>query len=161
VAPSLEEARFRDLSERYRHHYLAREPEIPMFAGAVEMIDTLRAAGCLLGVATGKSRRGLDRALATTGLASRFDATRCADEGRPKPHPDMLLHLMERLGARPEETVMVGDTTHDIALARNAGAAALAVAYGAHAREALEISGASAVVESIAEVQAWLMKPRR
>src|SRR5512134_2594362 len=156
VAPGLVEARFRELSERYRHHYLAREPQIPLFRGAVELIDELRARGYRLGIATGKSRRGLDRALAATGLASRFDATRCADEGRSKPHPDMLLHLMDRLGVRPEETVMVGDTTHDVALARNAGADAVAVACGAHARAALDASGALATIASVLDLRDWL-----
>src|SRR3954471_20815536 len=95
VAPGLPQERHRDLALRYRHHYLARDPEIPLFDGVREMLDELDARGLLLAVATGKSRVGLDRALAQHGLAHRFIASRCADEGRPKPDPDMLLHLMD------------------------------------------------------------------
>ena len=104
-----------ELSARYREHYLARDPDIPLFAGARELLAELDAAGFLLGVATGKSRTGLDRALAQQGLGIMFVATRCADEGFSKPNPDMLLHLMERVGAEPGETLMIGDTTHDLA----------------------------------------------
>ena len=115
VAPDLPPERHPELVARYRHHYLARDAAIPLFAGVREMLAELDAAGYLLGVATGKSRAGLDRALAQHGIGGFFAATRCADEGFPKPHPDMLLHLMERVGAGPGETLMIGDTTHDLA----------------------------------------------
>ena len=85
------------------------------------MLAELDAAGFVLGVATGKSRAGLDHALAQHGIGACFAATRCADEGFPKPHPDMLLRLMEQVGVGPGETLMIGDTTHDLLLARNAG----------------------------------------
>lgn len=156
VAPALPVERHRELSARYRDHYLARDPEIPLFAGARELIDELRAHGFLLGVATGKSRVGLDRALAANGLGACFDATRCADEGRPKPHPDMLENLMARLGVAPAGTLMIGDTTHDLELARAAGVDALAVAYGAHARDGLAAAKPLATLHSIAELRAWL-----
>src|ERR1700757_2788873 len=135
VAPTLPLSEHPKLSERYRHHYLARDPEIPLFAGTREMLDDLDARGFLLAVATGKSRTGLARALAQQGLEHRFVASRCADEGFPKPHPDMLLALMERVGVEAAQTLMIGDTTHDLELARNAGVSALAVSYGAHAVE--------------------------
>src|SRR5436309_2991253 len=121
VAPRLAPERYRDLTLRYRHHYLGGDAGIPLFAGAREMLDELDAAGFLLAVATGKSRAGLIRALDQQSIAHRFVATRCADEGFPKPNPDMLLHLMDRVGADPRATLMVGDTTHDLDLARNAG----------------------------------------
>ena len=101
------------------------------------MLDELGRAGYFLAVATGKTRIGLDRVLLKNGLRTRFHATRCADEGFPKPHPDMLLHLMDRLDVAPEATLMIGDTTHDLELARNAGVTSVAVAYGAHDRRAL------------------------
>ena len=129
---------------------------IPLFAGVREMLTELDAAGYLLGVATGKSRAGLDRALDAAGGRHFFTATRCADEGFAKPHPDMLLHLMDRVGASPGETLMIGDTTHDLELARNAGVAALAVAYGAHPPEGLAQQRPLATVHSIAELRAWL-----
>jgi phosphoglycolate phosphatase len=156
VAPTLPAADYPRLSERYREHYLARDPEIPLFGGAREMLEELDARGFLLAIATGKSRVGLTRALTQQRLAHRFVASRCADEGFPKPHPDMLLALMDRCGVEPVETLMIGDTTHDLALARNAGASALAVAYGAHAAEGLAEFSPLATVASIAELAAWL-----
>ncbi len=156
VAPALPPARYGELTAHYRRHYLAREDDIPLFAGAAELLGELDAAGYLLAVATGKSRAGLTRVLVQNGLTTRFHATRCADEGFPKPHPDMLLHLMDRLGAAPGETLMIGDTTHDLELARNAGAAALAVAYGAHEADGLARLAPLATVHSIAEMRRWL-----
>jgi len=156
VAPDLPASRQPDLIARYRHHYLAQDSVIPLFAGARELLSDLDAAGFLLGVATGKSRAGLDRALAQQTLGHLFTATRCADEGFPKPHPDMLLRLMDRVGATPAETVMIGDTTHDLELARNAGVAALAVAYGAHEPQDLIEQQPLATLHSIAELRSWL-----
>jgi phosphoglycolate phosphatase len=98
----------------------------------------------------------LARALAQHGIADRFAASRCADEGSPKPHPDMLLALMDRLGAEPAETLMIGDTTHDLELARNAGVSALAVAYGAPPSEGLMAMEPLSTAHSVAELRAWL-----
>jgi phosphoglycolate phosphatase len=156
VAPMLPAERHSELVAHYRRRYLAAEQDIPMFKGAVELIAELDRAGYLLGVATGKSRMGLDRVLTKNGLATRFHATRCADEGRPKPHPDMLLHVMDRLGVAPEATLMIGDTTHDLLLARNAGVAAVAVTYGAHEREPLASLAPVGTVHSMAELAQWL-----
>jgi phosphoglycolate phosphatase len=156
VAPTLPAAEHPRLSERYRHHYLARDPEIPLFEGAREMLDELDARGFLLAIATGKSRVGLTRALTQQGLAHRFVASRCADEGFPKPHPDMLLSLMERCGTTPGETLMIGDTTHDLELARNAGANAVAVTYGAHGLDGLAGLSPLATLSSVQELRAWL-----
>ncbi len=156
VAPGLPREHWQTLADRYRHHYLSRDASIPLFDGVRELLDELDAAGFLLGIATGKSRVGLARALDQHGLSNRFTATRCADEGFPKPHPDMLLHLMDRVGARPAETLMIGDTTHDLELAKNAGAAAIAVAYGAHDLEGLARLAPLATVHSIDELRRWL-----
>jgi len=156
VAPGLTEGEARALAGHYRRHYLDGEAAIPLFGGAHELLSDLEHAGFLLGVATGKSRAGLDRALARNALAGRFHATRCADEGFPKPHPDMLLALMERLAVDPRDTLMIGDTTHDLDLARNAGACAIAVSYGAHPVEGLASRGPLATVGSVAELRRWL-----
>jgi phosphoglycolate phosphatase len=156
VAPALPAEDYPRLSERYREHYLARDPDIPLFGGAREMLDELDARGFLLAIATGKSRVGLARALAQQGLTHRFVASRCADEGFPKPHPDMLLALMDRCGVAPAETLMIGDTTHDLALARNAGAASLAVSYGAHDSDGFAEWSPLATVASIEELNTWL-----
>ncbi len=156
IAPHLPVARHVEMAARYRHHYLAREDAIPMFAGADKLLRELDDAGYLLAVATGKSRAGLDAVLAGNGLAGRFHATRCANEGQPKPHPDMLLHLMDVLATPATDTLMIGDTTHDLELARNAGTAALAVAYGAHSADGFAAYDPLATVESIAGLRAWL-----
>ena len=156
AVPDLPRDRYPDLVARYRHHYLARDPSIPLFVGVREMLAELGAAGFVLGVATGKSRAGLDHALAQHGIGGSFAATRCADEGFSKPHPDMLLRLMEQVGASPGETLMIGDTTHDLQLAHNAGAAALAVAYGAHAPAGLAEQRPLATLHSVPELRAWL-----
>lgn len=157
VAPALPLARHPELAARYRHHYLSRDPEIPLFPGARQLLDELATRGFLLAVATGKTRIGLDRALAAHDLASRFHATRCADEGRPKPHPDMLLRLMSQLDVEPTQTLMIGDTTHDLDLAHSAGAASIAVAYGAHHPLQLAAAKPLTTVHSIAELGAWLL----
>jgi phosphoglycolate phosphatase len=156
VAPSLPRERYQELSGHYRDHYVAREAAIMLFDGVREMLDELDAAGFMLAVATGKGRAGLDRALAHHGLGQRFFATRCADEGPPKPHRDMLQHLMDRAGVDPGATLMIGDTSHDLLLARNAGAAAVAVAWGAHPVDGLSQFDALATVHSVAELRIWL-----
>ena len=157
VAPGLSPDETRELAAQYRRHYLDREPAIPLFDGVPQLLADLDASGFLLAVATGKTRAGLDRAIAKNGLAGRFHATRCADEGFPKPNPDMLLAVMDRLGADPRDPLMLGDTTHDLDLARHAGAHALAVAYGAHPREGLAARDPLATVRSVAELRAWLV----
>jgi len=156
VAPTLPPERWSELTDRYRDRFLARDDEIVLFDGVREMLDELDAAGHLLAIATGKSRAGLARALAQQRIAGRFAATRCADEGFAKPHPDMLLHLMERTGVDAASTLMIGDTTHDLELARNAGAAAVAMTHGAHPPDALSRHAPLAAVDSIAALREWL-----
>lgn len=153
--PELRPAAYEDVADRYRFHYSALDREIPLFDGVPEMMADLAAAGFLLAVATGKSRRALDRALEATGLRSLFHATRCADETFSKPHPAMLLDLMHELGMEPARTLMVGDTTHDLEMARNARVAPVAVAYGAHSRESLDACAPLAVLDTVAALRAW------
>ena len=109
AAPELPRARYRELGERYRHHYFARAHEIVFFDGALAMLEALKARGHLLGVATGKSRRGLDDALNSSALRGMFDATRTADETASKPDPRMLIELMDEFQVPPGRTVMVGE----------------------------------------------------
>lgn len=156
LLPDLPETGYARLVERYRHYYLARDHEIPLFEGAAEVIRALVRAGFLLAVATGKSRQGLNRALASTGLADYFHASRCADECFSKPHPAMLREIMEELDTPPRRTLMIGDTTHDLQMAANAGVAGLAVAYGAHPRESLEAMSPVATLATFCELRQWL-----
>lgn len=143
--------------ERYRHHYLSRDHELNLFGGVESMLAELADAGFLLAIATGKSRLGLDRALRNTGLGPRFIASRCADECFSKPHPQMLEELMDQLMTPRERTLMIGDTTHDLLMARNAGVDSIGVAYGAHPRDQLEALAPRAIANEIAELHAWLM----
>ena len=154
--PRLSASDYPRLAERYRVHYLAGDHKVALFPGTGDALRFWRERGFRLAVATGKSRQGLDRALGTSGLAPCFHATRCADEGLAKPHPDMLLWLMGALCADPERTLMIGDTTHDLEMARQAGVPAVAVAYGAHPRDQLESLSPLACVGSMAELVEWL-----
>jgi phosphoglycolate phosphatase len=154
--PELAPSRYEDLAERYRHHFLSRDHELLLFDGVETLVEELARAEYRLAVATGKSRGGLDRALDGSGLRAHFHATRCADECHSKPHPQMLEELMDELGVTADTTLMIGDTTHDLLMARNAGAAALAVAYGAHPRDQLEAEAPLGCVGSIEELAAWL-----
>ena len=154
--PSLPREDYPRMVQRYRHHYLAGDHKLALFAGAAQGIQAMHAAGFSLGVATGKTRQGLDRSLEVSGLAVLFHASRCADEGLPKPHPDMLLYLMKALEVDPRRTLMIGDTTHDLEMARSAGVSALAVGYGAHTPASLEAHGPLACVMSFAELTGWV-----
>ncbi|MFT4171956.1 MAG: HAD-IIIA family hydrolase [Rhodocyclaceae bacterium] len=156
LAPTLPVADHPRLAERYRHHYLGQDIESDLFEGVPAFLAALREQGYSLAVATGKARRGLDRVLGHTGLAALFHATRCADETFSKPHPAMLLELMDVLFVEPARTLMIGDTTHDLQMARNAGVHSVALTHGAHPLEALEAESPLAIVDSIIQLQAWL-----
>ena len=156
AVPDLPEDDYPRMIERYRHHYLSRDHELTLFAGAGELIAELAADGFMLAVATGKSRLGLDRALKVSGLGPCFHDSRCADECHSKPHPQMLEELMDAFAVAPERTLMIGDTTHDLLMAKNAGVAALAVAYGAHPPEALDALEPLARLHAVEELRQWL-----
>ena len=154
--PGLAEDRYGQMVDRYRHHYLSRDHELRLFDGVERMIGELAASGVVLAIATGKSRLGLDRALKVSGLGPVFHSSRCADECFSKPHPQMLHELLEEFAVAPGEAVMIGDTTHDLQMAANAGVDSVAVAYGAHPRDALRSMAPRALVDDVAELSAWL-----
>ncbi len=156
AAPSLDTADYPRLVERYRVHYLLNEQKTELFPGVREMLAELREVGYLLAVATGKSRVGLNRALDEARLTSLFDGTRCADETFSKPHPAMLHELTRELGQDHGRTLMIGDTTHDLQMAINAGVAGVGVAYGAHAAGSLETLSPRYVAPDVAALAAWL-----
>ncbi len=156
--PDLPEAQHEPLADHYRRHYLGQDAEIPLFEGARELIADLRDRGHLLAVATGKARRGLDRAFGHTGLAASFHASRTADETHSKPHPAMVEELLAELSVAPERALMIGDTSHDLEMARNAGVASLAAGYGAHPPEFLADFGPLAVCGSFEELAGWLKR---
>ena len=156
VVPGLPTARYSELGQRYRHHYMAKQDELVLFEGTLPMLAALKARNHWLAVATGKSRRGLDEALQAVDLRGVFDASRTADETVSKPHPLMLQQLMREFGVDPERTLMIGDTSHDLQLAANAGAASVAVSFGAHQTEALAALGPLHIAHSTADLAAWL-----
>jgi phosphoglycolate phosphatase len=157
VAPGLAEARYPELGARYRHHYVASQHELSLFPGTIEMLQALKARQHRLAVATGKGRRGLDDALAHSQLQGLFDGTRTADETASKPHPMMLLELMREFGAEPGRTLMIGDTTHDLQLAKNAGTQSVAVSFGAHDHEAFTEFAPLHIAHSTRELHDWLI----
>lgn len=158
AVPMIDRDRMPAYVERYRHHYLRRDADLVPFDGVPQLLSELADSGAWLAVATGKSRVGLNRALDQMGWTARFLTTRCADEGAPKPDPWMLRDIGDELGIDASEMVMVGDTTHDLGMARAAGAAAIAVAYGAHPREALEAEPSLAIVDSVSELREMLLE---
>jgi len=157
AAPDVPRERYAQLGERYQHHYVREQNRISLFEGVLPMLESLRERGHLLAVATGKSRRGLDEALHSVELQGRFDGSRTADETAGKPHPLMLMELMAEFGTSPERTLMIGDTTHDLQMALNAGCASLGVSYGAHEPKAFSALQPRAVLHSVAELQRWLL----
>jgi phosphoglycolate phosphatase len=156
AVPTITQEQIPRMVERYRAHYLARQHDLTLFSGVLEMLHALKRRHHWLAVATGKSRAGLDEALHAAELQGLFDATRTADETRSKPDPQMLVELMRQFGAAPERTLMIGDTTHDLQLAANAGTPSVAVAYGAHQTSEFDTHSPLFVATTVAELGAWL-----
>ena len=161
LAPGAGPEDARLIRESYSRLWVSTYREHPvLFPGAVELLADLEADGYLLAVATGKSRRGLDRDLAATGLAARFHTTRTVDEARSKPDPEMLLAILGELGVAPGRALMIGDSVWDLEMAANAGVAALAVTTGGYRRDELVACGAAGCVAGLAEIRRWLRAPR-
>ena len=158
AAPDVPKERYPLLGERYRHHYRQHADDLSLFDGVLPLLAQLRASGHKLAVATGKSRRGLDEALANAELHGVFDSSRTADETAGKPDPRMLHELMDELDVAPARTLMIGDTTHDLQMAANAGTASVGVSYGAHDHEAFDAFAPVFVAHSTRELHDWLVQ---
>ena len=156
AAPDVPAQRQVELGNRYRYHYLRRQEEITLFDGVLPLLDMLTASGHLLAVATGKSRRGLDEVLASTLLKGRFHSSRTADETAGKPNPLMLQELMAELDVEPARILMVGDTTHDLEMAVNAGCASVGVSYGAHDASGFAALRPLYVADTVVQLQHWM-----
>jgi len=157
AAPDVPKELYPKLGDRYRHHYFAIQHEISLFDGVLPLLTELKSRGHLLVVATGKSRRGLDEALQSVTLAGVFDASRTADQTASKPDPLMLRELMAEFDVPPERTLMIGDTTHDLQMALNAGCASVGVSYGAHDGSELAPLQPLFVAHGVAQLRDWLM----
>ena len=156
AVPDLPTDRYGELAQRYRHHYVASQHGLSLFEGTLAMLRELKARHHWLAVATGKGRQGLNDALAHSDLAGMFDGSRTADETASKPNPRMLLELIDEFGVRADRTLMIGDTTHDLQLALNAGTASVGVSFGAHDHSAFEPYRPLHVAHSTAELHGWL-----
>ncbi len=157
AAPDVPKDKYPLLGERYRHHYLAHQHDIDLFEGVSPMLAELKARHHWLTVATGKSRRGLNDALASRQLQGVFDGSRTADETAGKPDPRMLHELMREFGVEPERTLMIGDTTHDLQMAVNAGCASVGVSYGAHEPREFDALGPLHIAHSATDLHRWLI----
>lgn len=156
AVPDAPEHLHESLADRYRYYFLAQDQSIPLFAGAAETIAELKEAGYSLAVATGKSRKGLDRVMDSSGLREYFRTSRTADETFSKPHPAMLLEIMDELGMEPERVLMVGDTTHDLQMAINAGVSAVGMTHGAHPKDQLRELQPLALLDDFHKLRTWL-----
>lgn len=157
AAPDVPKEKYPMLNERYRHHYMKQQDALSLFDGVLDLLRTLRDRQHLLAVATGKSRVGLNQALASVELHHLFDSSRTADETAGKPDPLMLQELMSELGVTPERTLMIGDTTHDLEMAHHAGCASIGVSYGAHEPTAFARWHPLTVAHSVSELSQWLL----
>jgi phosphoglycolate phosphatase len=149
AAPDVPKSKYPELGARYKHHYTAHQNDISLFSGVLTMLADLKARQHWLAVATGKSRVGLNEALQAVELQGLFDSSRTADETAGKPHPLMLQELMQEFGVPADRILMVGDTTHDLQMALNAGA---------HEPAAFESLCPRFVAHSVVELHAWLLE---
>lgn len=156
AVPSVTPTQHPLLVDRFRYHYLMKDHELNLFAGIKELLYKLNEKGHIQAVATGKSRKGLNRSLDFHALHGLFAQTRTADETFPKPHPAMLNELSDALMVSSEKILMIGDTTHDLLMAKNAGVDAVAVSYGAHPENVLLEEEPLACAASVKELSEWL-----
>lgn len=158
----LPHAQARILLDCYREEYVERDPTpTPMFEGAIELLASLKAQGILLAVATGKARRGLTRVWQETRTGHYFVASRCGDETASKPHPQMLSEILQETQIQAHEAVMVGDTVYDMQMAQQLNMDRIAVSHGVHERSRLAAHGPLAIVDTLAELRAFLLRGKR
>jgi phosphoglycolate phosphatase len=150
LLPDAEAALHRALATEYQRQYFAIEEPVSLYPVAEDLLRGLNEADCLVAIATGKSRRGLDRALAQTAAGDYFHCTWTAEESQSKPHPAMLEGILDYTGSRPSEAWMIGDTDFDLLMARNAGTHAIGITHGAHPRERLIAASPDWLVDHLA-----------
>ena len=155
--PGVEEKIRISIEDKYREYYFSTSTSaVPVFDGVVETLEKLNQENYFLAVATGKSRRGLDRSLTETGLDKYFHTTLCADETISKPHPQMLIDIMDFFGLEASATLMIGDSEYDLQMASNAGTEAIAVSYGVHGAKRLQQCAPLGVISNITEISSFL-----
>ena len=157
AAPDVPPSKYAALGARYKHHYALHQHDISLFEGVLPLLAALKKQQHILTVATGKSRRGLDDALQAVELQGMFDSSRTADETAGKPHPQMLQELMAEFGVSKKRVLMIGDTTHDLQMAVNAGCASVGVSYGAHESTSFDVFKPLHVAHSVPDLHQWLL----
>ena len=157
AAPDVPPEKYALLGERYQHHYALHVSDLNLFDGVIDMLHALKARGHRLAVATGKSRRGLDESLKSAALKGLFDASRTADETAGKPQPKMLNELLAQFAVPAERLLMIGDTTHDLQMAVNAGCPSVGVSYGAHDDASFAALGPRHIAHSVRDLHDWLI----
>lgn len=161
IYPHLTEQLVTQFADRYRYHFVtANETPSGLFANIRTMLEQLLDNGLMLAVATGKARRGLDQVLEVTDLKSVFHGSRCADETRSKPHPQMLEELLDEFGLTADEAIMVGDTEYDLLMASSLNMDAIAVTYGVHEKNDLLKHNPVACLDSVSELSRYLLQYR-
>jgi phosphoglycolate phosphatase len=158
AAPDVPPEKYPLLGQRYRHHYLVQQHDLSLFEGVLPLLAELKSRHHWLTVATGKSRTGLNEVLRTVELHGVFDGSRTADETAGKPNPRMLHELMREFGVEPDRVLMIGDTTHDLQMAVNAGCASVGVSYGAHEPATFAVLSPLHVAHSVRELHDWLIQ---
>lgn len=158
--PELDANGIQFMHERYAHHYVEGDKiPSPFFPGVPELLQQLHGGGVLLSVATGKSRKGLDRIMQAHRVEPLFHSSRCADETRSKPEPDMLLEILDHHQVAAADAVMVGDTEFDLEMAQRAGVASVGVTWGAHDITRLQRHGPKICVDTVEALSQWLRRP--
>ena len=156
--PQANDKELTDLVDRYRKHFFDQQADpCELFYGARELIQDLDAKDYFLAIATGKGRNGLDKVLKETGLGEFFPVTRCADESHSKPHPQMMLDIIDYYGVDANEAIMVGDTEYDLQMASNASANSVAVTYGVHEKQRLLDCKPLTCLDSVSDLHQWLL----
>lgn len=156
--PDLNPANQEMLAHKYRSHYsLANQGKTMLFPGVHNTLDQLKTLDYQLAIATGKSRKGLDNSLRDTGVEEYFHFSRCADEAISKPHPQMLMDIMDELDIKPGQTVMIGDSEYDLQMANNAGVKPIAVTYGSQGRDHLLKYNPVVCLNKITDLVGWLV----
>ena len=158
LLPEASESDLKTLTARYRDHFFSQDKETSqLFDGARDLVEELHNQNYFLAVATGKGRHGLDKVLKETGLGEYFPITRCADEAHSKPHPQMLMDIIDWYGVEASETIMIGDTEYDLQMANNANAHGVGVTYGVHDEQRLLECNPLTCVSTVSELKNWLL----
>ena len=156
--PQADDKELTSLTQHYREHFFDQNATpCELFDGARELVEELETKNYFLAVITGKGRNGLDKVLNETGMGKHFPVTRCADESHSKPHPQMMLDVIDYYGVNANQAIMIGDSEYDLQMANNANARSVAVTYGVHEKQRLLDCKPITCIDSVSELHNWLL----